>query len=62
VRTPVDDRLRDEASRFAFRFACDDCAHFDERRSLCSLAYPARPRRNALEETYLELCKSFELG
>jgi hypothetical protein len=62
VRTPVDDRLRDEAARFALRFACDDCAHFDERRARCSLAYPAQPRRDALDHAHLELCKSFELA
>jgi hypothetical protein len=61
VKTRVDDRLRDEALRFVFRFACDDCAHFDERRAHCSLGYPAAPRRLALDGTDLELCKSFEL-
>lgn len=61
MRTLIDDRLRDEAVRYAFRFACDDCAHFDERRARCSLGYPAAPRRPALVGTHLELCKSFEL-
>jgi hypothetical protein len=62
VRTVVDDRLREEAARFAFRFACDDCAHFDEPAARCSLAYPAAPRRDALSHRHLDLCKSFELG
>jgi hypothetical protein len=62
VRTRVDDRLRDEAARFAFRFACEDCVHFDERRAHCSLGYPAAPRRRALIGADLELCKSFELA
>jgi hypothetical protein len=61
VRTLVDARLRDEAARFAFRFACDDCTHFDARRERCSLGYPAAPRRDALSATHLELCKSYEL-
>ncbi len=65
MRTLVDARLRDEARRFALRFACEDCAHFEG--SQCSLAYPAAPRREALEgnggrpET-IEFCKSFEIA
>jgi hypothetical protein len=66
VRTLVDARLRDEAERYAFRFACDDCVHFDERgrggAGCCSLRYPAEPRRTALEQEHLQLCKEFELG
>jgi hypothetical protein len=62
MRTRVDDRLRAEAERFAFRFACDDCAHFDPAEARCSLDYPAAPRRDALEGRHLELCKTFELG
>lgn len=63
MRTPVDARLREEARRFAFRFACDDCAHFDARAARCSLGYPAAPRRGALEGgTHLELCKEYELA
>jgi hypothetical protein len=66
VRTLVDARLRDEAERFSFRFACDDCVHFDERGGEgtggCSLLYPAAPRRTALGHEHLELCKEFELG
>ena len=65
MKTRVDDRLREEAARFAFRFACDDCVHFDEGRVRCSLGYPPYPRRAALEVlhgTHLELCKSFELA
>jgi hypothetical protein len=64
MKTPVDDRLRDEARRYAFRFACDDCVHFDAPSSRCSLGYPSAPRRDALEAegALLELCKSFELA
>lgn len=68
MRTLVDARLREEAARFHFRFACDDCAHFDETGQRCSLSYPAAPRRRALElvsaggSAGVELCKAFELG
>lgn len=66
MKTPVDARLRAEAARLDFRFACDDCAHFDEARERCSFGYPAVPRRSALaataEVTFVELCKAFELA
>jgi hypothetical protein len=70
MKTRVDERLRREAKRFAFRFACDDCAHFDVAGSRCSFAYPASPRRDALDangaldatDLHVELCKTFELG
>jgi hypothetical protein len=66
VRSRIDARLRIEAARFVFRFACEDCAHFDEGRQRCSLGYPAAPRREALDrveaESGMDLCKEFELG
>jgi hypothetical protein len=64
MRTLVDARLREEAKRFSFRFACDDCVHFDEDgpAGRCSLRYPAAPRRTALANECVELCKEFELG
>ena len=62
MRTLVDARLREEAARFAFRFACDECVHFDPPAQRCSLAYPAAPRRSALQDLHLELCKEFELA
>ncbi len=62
MRTAVDERLRDEAARFAFRFACEECAHFDAPAGACSLGYPASPRREEMRRTHLELCKEFELA
>jgi hypothetical protein len=63
VKTRVDALLRVEAARFSFRYACDECGHFDAGRARCSLGYPAAPRRGALEsDPDLELCKEFELG
>jgi hypothetical protein len=64
VKTRVDDRLRAEAEAFAFRFACDDCAHFDPDAARCSFEYPAAPRRSALaiHAGDVELCKAFELA
>jgi len=61
MKTRVDARFRRESERFALRFACDDCAHFDPLGERCSLSFIAAPRRGALEGTELELCKAFEL-
>jgi hypothetical protein len=63
MKTLVDLRLRDEATRFALRFGCDDCVHFDRDRERCTHGYPAEPRRDALATSIeVELCKEFELG
>ncbi len=63
MKTPVDDRLRREASLFALRFACEDCAHATREDGLrCTLGYPATPRRQALDEVEIVFCKAFELG
>lgn len=71
MKTKVDRRLLEEARRFAWRFACDDCAHFDPDRERCSLLFDAAPRRDALvaradseadDGPVLELCKTFELA
>ena len=62
MKTLVDDRLRAEATRFRFRFACEDCAHFDDLTPRCTLAYPPAPRRESLSTTQVYLCKEFDLG
>jgi hypothetical protein len=65
MKTRVDPHLRAEARRLAFRFACDDCAHFSPETPLdpgrCSLGFIAAPRRGALDADEVELCKAFEL-
>jgi hypothetical protein len=72
MKTQVDPHLRAEARRLAFRFACDDCAHFSPASAppssgtsldpgRCSLGFVASPRRGALEADEVELCKTFEL-
>jgi hypothetical protein len=62
MKTRVDARLRQEAARYVFRFACDDCAHFDPSKELCSLGFAAAPRRDALQGDSVESCKAFELA
>jgi hypothetical protein len=62
VKLDVDARFLEEFRRFALRFSCEDCEHFDAPVERCSFAYPAEPRREHLRHLTLELCKSFELG
>ena len=62
MKTRIDLRFRSEAAQFAFRFACEDCVHFDAARGACSLGFEAAPRRAALAEESFESCKTFELS
>jgi len=63
MKSPLDARLRGEARRFALRFSCEDCAHFDVRRQACVHGYPEGPRQMQLHGGSDELvfCKEFEL-
>ncbi len=60
MKTRIDAQLRDEAARFALRFACEDCAHFDA--GACAHGYPLAPERSALASEEVIFCKEFELG
>jgi hypothetical protein len=69
VRTRVDARLAEQASRFALRFACDDCVHFGARgtapaapEATCGHGWPVRLRRSALDDEELSFCKEYELA
>jgi hypothetical protein len=59
----VDDRLRDEALRFALRFACPDCVSFDDEARRCSLGFPPEPHLDPRieEREQVVFCKAFEL-
>jgi|APDOM4702015191_1054821.scaffolds.fasta_scaffold1322225_1 hypothetical protein len=62
--TRVDEDFRSEASRFALRFTCEVCAHFDPERDRCSHEYPNAPHRlvDAERVSVLSFCKLFELA
>ena len=70
MRTRVDAVLRDEAGRFALRFACDDCVHWScatggagaTGRGTCGNGWPERVAADALEGEEVAFCKEFELG
>ena len=62
--TRVDDQLRTEARRYALRFTCDACLHFDADRPSCSHGYPHHEHQGVDPErvSVLSFCKLFELG
>lgn len=62
--TPVTLRLVDESARFALKFSCPDCVHYDPRAAACGNGYPAEPHLEpALEDrSEVVFCKEFELG
>lgn len=58
-RTPVFD---EESARFALKFCCEDCGHFDVEGDACRHFWPtALHRRGALVAPELVFCKEFEL-
>ena len=65
MNVPRDPRFDDEAERFALRFTCEDCGHFDAATELCAHEWPtalhriARYRDPATREVVF--CKEFEL-
>jgi hypothetical protein len=60
MKTRVTPILREEARRFGFRFACNDCVHYDGAR--CGEGWPDRVERNAIaERDEVVFCKQFEL-
>jgi hypothetical protein len=63
MRSQVDDELIFEAERYAFRFTCESCSHFDPERLACGEGYPTQPHRGVDlgRVGSLEFCKAFEL-
>jgi hypothetical protein len=70
MRTRVDGVLRDEARRFALRFACEDCVHWNvtavvaagAAAGACGNGWPEGVERDALAGDEVVFCKEFELG
>lgn len=61
MKTPIDARLREEATRFALRYRCDDCLHFDAEGQRCVHGYPTEEHRRTLDGDELVFCKEFEV-
>jgi hypothetical protein len=55
----------EESARFAFRFCCEDCGHFDAAHERCRHDWPIelhrRPTRPTDGHEPLVFCKEFEL-
>jgi len=64
MKTAVDERLNVEARRFALRFTCEHCAHFDAGSGTCANGYPTEPHRGVDLGARAEIlfCKEFELA
>lgn len=60
----VDERLRSEAERYALRFTCETCAHFDPEQQRCGNGYPVEPHVGIQLASTNELafCKEYELA
>lgn len=65
MRLPLGAEFRDQWERFAFRFCCEHCAHFDRATQRCAHGWPTREHRLARYRdprcTELVFCKEFEL-
>ena len=64
MKTPVDERFREEVRAFALRFGCEDCAHFEPVHESCANGYPTAPHANGdlSVRRHLEFCKEFEFA
>ncbi|HEX9622093.1 MAG TPA: hypothetical protein VF989_18230 [Polyangiaceae bacterium] len=62
--TRVTPELVRDARRYAFRYGCESCAHYEIERSECSNGYPnaAHRERSLGERGTVVFCKLFELG
>ena len=63
MQSRVDDKLISEAERYAFRFTCEACTHFDPERVACGEGFPTEPHHRIDLDLVksLAFCKSFEL-
>jgi hypothetical protein len=63
MRTPVDDQLVEQTTRFRLRYGCEHCAHFASASEACSLGYPNDMHREQPLRvgTKLTFCKEFDL-
>lgn len=63
MKTVVDDRFRIETVRFAFRFSCESCTHYDGEQHACSNGFPCAPHREVdlAHCRVVTFCKLFEL-
>ncbi len=56
----------EQRARFALRFTCEHCSHFQDERQRCTHGYPTEVHRSVryeqvCAETELIFCKDFDL-
>jgi hypothetical protein len=64
VRLPWTTEFDVERERFALRFSCEDCGHFDARTGGCRHDWPNESHRRhppPSDPRELDFCKEFEL-
>jgi hypothetical protein len=65
VRLNRDPSFDEERVRFALRFCCEDCGHFDGERARCRHDWPTEFHRRAAYDDArggeIVFCKEFEL-
>jgi hypothetical protein len=61
VRLPWTPEFDAERERFALRFCCEDCAHFDAADDSCRHEWPNELHRQRERPPILDFCKEFEL-
>ena len=66
MRQRLTSTFREERARFALRFTCEDCSHFQVERERCAHGYPNEVHRGARyeqasEQLDLVFCKDFDL-
>lgn len=64
MRVSLNARFYEERERYALKFTCEDCTHFDAPKSRCAHEYPNKMHlRAAFEpgaEVHAMFCKEFE--
>ncbi len=62
MQTRVTPQLMSEARRWALRWACEHCAHFDRAASVCGNGWPTDEHRAELlrDGGEIAFCKEFE--
>lgn len=64
MRLPVTPEFERDRRRYALRFTCEDCAHFERGPGECSFTFPTHEHRDAAYVPPYEsvvFCKAFEL-
>jgi hypothetical protein len=65
VRLPWTTEFDEQSARFALRFCCEECGHFDARAERCRHEWPTELHRRTREPRpaarEIVFCKEFEL-